>query len=59
MATTNNGDDMFTAAIALGGFGAVLGAILGAGVAGPPVAFGSAIIGAIGGAILGEWLERS
>ncbi len=59
MANTNNGDGKSTAAIALGGIGAALGMILGVGIAGPPVAFGSAIVGTIVGTILGAWLERT
>ncbi len=59
MAKTYNDSDKVTAALALGGIGAVSGAILGVGVAGSHVGFVSAIIGAIGGGILAAWLERS
>jgi hypothetical protein len=48
-----------SAVLALTGMGAVIGVALGALIAGPDAAFPGAVIGAIGGAILGLWLERT
>ncbi len=44
--------------IAFGGIGAALAAGLGVAAAGLPAGFTCAVAGAIGGAILGVWLDR-
>lgn len=56
---TYDDDRWSTALLALGGVGAAFGAALGVLVAGFDLAFAYALIGALGGAIIGIWLERT
>ena len=58
MAKTSDDVSRATGTLALAGIGAALAAGLGVAAAGISAAFICALAGAIGGAVLGSWIDR-